>query len=324
MNVRKLARRHVCLSVFAFVSLVAAPSFATGISLTITPNAVYSSSIQNCKDDDGVGWAYCGTNAFLSSSVATSITNFMQPDTFGGGQTLPGGSPDFAAAYDSWFLGPDSSGWGPLDNGTLAGSLTLNVDVFHALACTSSAGLGQTCVPGLDSGINVVLQNYQPGPGDPNLDQLFWVQGVITNYAPGTDGTSTIHETMDTSTLSNLKDCALLPLPHDSSTPAVRPNSGAGDAPYCGPAYPYQYGDKSFSDSPFGPYTNGSFRGIALLATETSGLDGVNTLTVYGGVNYGFDNFATDAPEPGTWLLCFAGVGVIVLRRRGAAGCVKR
>jgi hypothetical protein len=305
------------------LALAAIPTFASPISLTVTQGAVYYDHIDGCARD-GSAWTRCGVDAFISPNVASSITNFMNTDSFGGGQTLPGGTLDFAEAYDSWFLGPESSGWGSLESGTLNGSMTLNVNVFNARACPSNAGLGQNCDGGNQSGINVVIQDYNPGPGDPTVDQLFWVQALLTNYQPGTAGTDTLHETLDTAAFSNLKDCALLPLPYDGSTPTVRKNSGSGDAPYCGPAYPYQYSDKSFSDSPFAPYPNGSFRGIALLASETSGLDHVNRLTVYGGVNYGFDNWVSNdpiihAPEPATWILGLAGLAAMASSRRLSA-----
>jgi hypothetical protein len=66
-----------------------------------------------------------------------------------------------------------------------------------------------------------------------------------------------------------------------------------------------------------GPWPNGSFRGIALLAT----IDTVNhSVTTYGGVSYGFDNSV--APEPGTWVLLLAGVAAIFIGRRRLAARV--
>jgi MYXO-CTERM domain-containing protein len=310
----QIVNRPLCLPIFvpALMTLAAIPSFASAISVTITPNAKYTDSIMPCSNPNG-SWQKCGVNAFVSSGTATSISNFMNTSTFGGGQTLPnGGDIDFATAYDSWFLG--NTGWNPLDNGTLNGTLTLNVDVFNAIACTGVGGLGQTCQPGPDTGIDVQLQNYVPGAGDPTVDQFFWVQGLLTNYQPGLPGngsynTSTVYNTLDTAAFNNIAGCQALPNPNNGTTP----NVPAGT--YCGPAYPYQLGPKNFSDAPKAPYPNGSFRGIALLATETSGPNGKSTLTVYGGVNYGFDVYAV-APEPGTWILGLAGLTAIVLLRR--------
>lgn len=289
------------------LTVPAVPSFASGITLDITPNAKYTDSTSPCANANGA-WPGCGVNAFLSPNVATSISDFMNLDSFNG--TLPGGSPDidFASAYDSWLLGQSGSGWTTLESGTITGSLTLDVDIFNALACPGVGGLDNACQGGTNQGIDVEIQNYVPGPGDPAESQFFWVQALLINYQPPSTSTSTVYETMDTAAFNSIAGCQNLPNPGDGSTP----NVGAGT--YCGPAYPFQYAEQDFSDGPMGPYPDASFRGIALLATETSGPNNVNTLTVYGGVDYGFDVYVT--PEPGTWIMVMAGFMAIAWRSR--------
>ena len=57
-------------------------------------------------------------------------------------------------------------------------------------------------------------------------------------------------------------------------------------------------------------------RAIALLATVNTVSD---TVTVYGGVSYGFDNTVT--PEPATWMLLLAGAGILLYMRRKPRVC---
>lgn len=268
--------------------------FAGSIDLT-DPAPTYSASAMNCT---GVGgpWASCGANGYLTYgddiSSTSSFTNLSSFNT-----TSPLGEETFASSFAAWTGTAAGAGW-TLDDG---GQLDVDYDITEFQTNASTTGGGVT--------INVDVSTT-----DPNIDlsDYVWTQALLVNYlvtAPAGTNEDPPVSAMDTFSF-NLGGAAI---PAGSTCS----NTGAGGQPYCDPAYPFQYADTHFSDGPSGVYPMDSFRGIALLSDVDYA---TKTLTVYDtGVDYGFDLYVS--PEPGTWMLISAGLGlVVVLRRRAAAG----
>ncbi len=270
-------------------------TFASGVSDTA------SSSIASCFSPfTAQVYQNCVTKGFVSDSVATNTDYFMNLDSFGGGgQGL--GEESFTSAFSN-ALG---SGW-TLNQGDMSvmAGITMTVTQFSTGSYAAVGGIGQGSAHDITvqlSGTNTLSQSL--------IDQLVWIQGLEINYKPGSSAanfsTATNYNTLDDATFNSFSGCSPIP----SGSPASVPPSGSNG--YCDPIYPFQYGNLQFYDAPLGPWPNGSFRGIALLAT----IDTVNhSVTTYGGVSYGFDNSV--APEPGTWVMLLAGVAAIFVGRR--------
>jgi hypothetical protein len=112
--------------------------------------------------------------------------------------------------------------------------------------------------------------------------QFFWSQGLYTNYTTGPGGgITTPYSEMDT-----------------GSSPSD-------------PKYPFQYPEKFFYDFPKAPYESGFFEADAMLTKLNYD---TRTMTVYGGVHYGFYLYAI--PEPASAVLLLLGVA-IAIRLRG-------
>jgi hypothetical protein len=111
--------------------------------------------------------------------------------------------------------------------------------------------------------------------------EFIWSQGLYTNYTTGPGGgiTNPFSE-MDT-------------------------GSSPGD-----PKYPFQYPERFFYDFPKAPYETGFFEADAMLTK----LDyDTRTMTVYGGVHYGFSLYAI--PEPASAILLLLGVAIAMRLR---------
>jgi hypothetical protein len=158
-----------------------------------------------------------------------------------------------------------------------------------------------TAIADVDLGglnIGITLNNFSDNKvfrGD-----LYWVQGLFVNYAPGPPSNVALapYNALDTFTLNMVN----IPGPCNNFS-----------NPYCDPVYPFQTDERSFVDQPRGAYVYSSFRGSA----EVAEIDRANrVLTVYSGVSYGWDLFQT--PEPATWMLCLGGllIGVLMRSRR--------
>jgi hypothetical protein len=272
-------------------------NFANGVQDNAT------SSIADCYSPaTGDFYQDCVTNSFISRSLAMSTDYFMNLDSFGGGgQGL--GEESFTSAFSNTL----GSGW-TLNQGDMSvmSGITLTVTSFGAGAQYFVGGIGQSAAQSITvqlSGTNTLTQDL--------INQLVWIQGLEINYKPGSTAanfsTATNYNTLDDATFNGFTNCSAIP----SGSPAsVPPNTDNG---YCDPIYPFVFSNRQFGDVPMGPWPNGSFRGIALLAT----VDTVNhAVTTYGGVSYGFDN-SVATPEPGTWVMLFAGVaGIFIGRRR--------
>ncbi len=283
-----------------FASSAAAMSiqFANGVPSTAT------SSIAACNNPlYGQNYTGCTTNAFISPNVATSTDYFMNLDSFGGGgQSL--GEESFTSAFAL-----SNTGYTLQQSSDTLSGITLTVTQFGAGSYANVGGIGGQ-PPALSVSVSGTL-----GAGDPTANQLVWIQGLEINYQPGLPGnnsydTSQNFNTLDDASFNNLTTgCTAIPASPNATTPSNVPGSPAGGN-YCDPIYPFQYNNNSFFDAPLGPWPNGSFRGIALLATINTVSD---VITTYGGISYGFDNSV--APEPATWMLILCGACMVALSR---------
>ena len=292
--------------------VLAAIGFLSGTvsaaTLTITPGAIYRDTDAPCSNPNG-GWPSCGSNAFVSGTVATDNTVFMNQGTFGSNIPDTGQPLDFSGAFNIW-NNNNGNQWTLVNGGDL--NVTLNVAAFTAFAVSNVGGIGPNTTKATGIDVTVAMNGGYTGP---TLNQLFWVQGLLVNYQPGLPGngsynTANTFQTLDEAGFDNIGGCSNLATPGpNNNTPS---NVGAGT--FCGPLYPFQYAGKDLYDAPLGPYPNASFRAEALLATATIVTDGAGAvtarnLTVYDGVSYGFDVFVT--PEPATWALLFGGLAIL-------------
>ena len=284
---------------FAFAPRASAISiqFANGV------NQNASSFIANCSNPFyGRDYTQCATKAFVSDSVATANDFFLNLSTFGGGGAF--GEESFASAF------ANGTGYTLASDTTMLAGITLTVTEFGAGSYATVGGIG-----GQPPDIRVTVTGNLAA-GDPTANQLVWIQGLEINYRPGLAGnnsynTGTDFNTLDDATFNHFTaGCTAIPASPNNATPSNVPASPAGGN-YCDPIYPFQNQNLSFFDAPLGPWPNGSFRGIALLATINTVS---NTITTYGGVSYGFDNSV--APEPGTWLLLGSSVALVLVSRR--------
>jgi hypothetical protein len=186
----------------------------------------------------------------------------------------------FQTAWDAWDASGGGQGWTLSDGGALKGNFNVTTATAQQFSNVTLGGLTiRISIAG------ITLPN--PGPGQ----QLVWVQGLELNYTPANLGPLVNpYYTMDTATLSNL-DC-------------TQPNI------WCPPAYPYQYADDHFYDQPKAyyrapPSKQAFFDADAYLALEDPSK---KTLEVFDGVSYGFQNYVTATPEPGSLFLMGSGV----------------
>ena len=270
-------------------------SFANGVSDYST------SSIGSCFSPfTSQIYQNCVTKGFVSDAVASNTDYFMNLDTFGGGGQGRG-----EESFTSAFTSSLGSGW-TLNQGDMSvmAGITMTVTQFSTGSYSAIGGIGQ----GSAHDITVQLSGTS-SISNSLLNELVWIQGLEVNYKPGSTAanfsTATNYNTLDDATFNSFTGCSNIP----AGSPATVPQNVSNG--YCDPIYPFQYSNRQFYDAPMGPWPNGSFRGIALLAT----IDTVNhSVTTYGGVSYGFDNSV--APEPGTWVLLLAGMAAIFAGRR--------
>ncbi|HVW10821.1 MAG TPA: PEP-CTERM sorting domain-containing protein [Bryobacteraceae bacterium] len=267
-------------------------NFANGVSDTS------SSSIASCSSPyTGLTYYGCETTGFISDSVATASDDFMNPGTFGGGQGLSGEGLLSAFSGSGWTVVQDQTN-------ALAG-ITLTVTNFSTGSYDSAGGIGLNAnghsISVSVGGLNSISADL--------ASSLVWIQGLEINYLVGNNAdfnTANNYNLPDDATFNGVTGCNAIP----AGSPATF-SPAPGGTVYCDPIYPFQYANHQFFDTPIGPWPNGSFRGIALLASiDTAD----NTITTYGGVSYGFDDFA--APEPGTWFLMLAGAAAVFFARR--------
>ena len=230
-------------------------------TISITDQAVYTVLGNPCPG----AFPGCGSRAFIENEV-------IGPNDI-----------RFNNAFNAWnLMQPLGQKW------TLqAAAADLNV-VYRVYDLTSIADVD---VGGLNIGVS--LDNFTNNTvfrGD-----LYWVQGLFLNYAPGVASNVALapYNALDTFTFNMLN----IPGPCNNFSD-----------PYCDPLYPFQTDQRSFIDQPRGQYLYSSFRGSALLATINRS---DRILTAYSGVSYGWDLF--QVPESASWMLCLGGLVVIGL-----------
>jgi hypothetical protein len=172
----------------------------------------------------------------------------------------------------------------------------------------------------------------------PALTQLVWTQALYDSYSTQPPYLTDLRpplNTLDTWSTSKgnsgaggafLRPCEPIPgqMPGKrNKKPATIPPSQRSPniLGYCDPIYPFQYADAAFSDGPKAFWPDESFRAIALLSTVTfvTNRKGVITerdLTVYNGIDWGFDLSATPIPEPETVLFTTAALALLVVLSR--------
>jgi hypothetical protein len=263
--------------------------------------------------------------AITATLSAASITYNPAPTTQAG-WTPCGNYPGFSCLTTAYFNSTSLDGlnqegnidnlfqeaWNAGNNGGLNLSIstdarnngvagTFNVTTAKAEQFIYSGGNAVIANNNVQAGgaeINISATNVLPSlPALGAGDVVVWVQGLEINYAVPAGTIMAPYFAMDTATLSGLA-------------------CGNPSTNYCPPAYPFQYADDHFYDQPYDAYmppgtTQAFFNADAYLAimNRTN-----NSLTLYDGVQYGWENFVS--PEPGTWMLLAGGCGFLVVLRR--------
>jgi hypothetical protein len=285
--------------------------FAEGASagvIKIVPKAPYSASTPNCKNGAKT-FKDCVSTAIISSDDATITSTFLKGAYNGTAPT----DQTFNTAFENWDKIQKTGVTWTISNGGALDDLTLTVDPFEASATKTAGGIGDI----------TVIPTMQKGYKGPPLTQLVWAQAVYANFSPGGGGQANNLDVFSISNGGSLKGCTALPAPPPNSNnqtvniPGINPLAGK----YCDPIYFYQFDNKRLVDAPTGSWPDASFRAIALLATVTETTDAAGkvtaaVLTVYDGVNYGFDLSATAVPEPSSLVLALiAGLPIVFLAR---------
>ena len=254
------------LAVFALLFLwTSGPSRCA--TMSITDLAVYTALGNPCP----AAFPGCGSRGFID------------------GQVIGADDIRFNNAFNAWNLTQPAGQKWTLKPAGVDLNVVYRIYDFTAIADVDLGGLN----------IGITLNNFSDNKvfrGD-----LYWVQGLFVNYAPGPPSNVALapYNALDTFTLNMVN----IPGPCNNFS-----------NPYCDPLYPFQTDERSFVDQPRGSYVYSSFRGSA----EVAEIDRANrVLTVYSGVSYGWDLF--QIPEPATWLLCLGGLLIGVVMRKRAS-----
>jgi hypothetical protein len=299
----------VSLSACALLLVQARPAHATVETVTVP--------VANCQTATGT-IPQCYDTGFLSNQVVGATDSFI-----GGFPNAQSSLFNFTDAFNNWNAA-NGKQWELVNGGALPVTLGASVVVG---AGTFGGGI---------TSIVVSIESYDPAGSDPSLSQLVWTQALVTNYtATSTSILSPPAVTLDTYSLSQGSSgsggafqtaCEAIPgqSPGTNNTIAATIGATTSGEAYCDPIYPFQYGQSTsagpdpFGDAPQGAWPDDSFRGIALLSTVTFDTDSSGditdrVLTVYEGLDYGFN---LSVPEPTTLLLLGPALGVLALRRR--------
>jgi hypothetical protein len=323
----QIKKRHANLQAISIVlGLATCTGYASATTIVPPGNANPTATIANCTNTIN-NYTNCTSKAFVSNQVANMTTTFTSPGTFNGAQPT---NQNFQSAFNTWNTPANTGGvtWTLVNGGAING-LTLTVNPFTASATNNTGGI---------SNITITLTQGN-GYNGPNINQLAWTQALYTNDSPSTPFGMYLNppaNTLDSYSFSKgsagsggvfQNPAQPLPTPGPNTANAVQniPATPGGKA-YADPIYPFQYNNKHFFDGPALGWPSASFRAVALLSTVSETTDNQGkvtaaTLTVYDGVNYGFDLSATlvkaPVPEPNPALLMAAGLlPLAALRRR--------
>jgi hypothetical protein len=253
------------------------------------------------------GWNTCGTTfyASLAGDVCRTVA-FFQPDSLDQEfRNNPGGiSVIFGAGFNAWNKNNNNSnnppgvnqGWTLTFGGDLGGAFNVSIAMAEQFNAANNVVNNNVVRGGAeiqitpDATLRTTLTNevnaLNSGGGD---YKITWVQGLYDNYALSGNTVPAFYE-MDTTSATN---------------------------PSYTDSYPPQPGSNGFYDQPKFRYQpldqpQGFFYANAYLAIESQNN---KILTVFDGVDYGWNNFVA-TPEPGTWLLLGGGLLVTWLARK--------
>jgi hypothetical protein len=241
-------------------------------------------TITSAKTTDTATVASCKSGAYKDCK-STAHVNKATP--------LAGNDANFKAGFDAWNKGNAADKqWSLVNGGALPGG-DFTVSSFGAKA---DANFG---------GMNIIIDWSYTGADKSNY---LWSQGLSLNYTPGDGAGSTPAATsspaLDTDRFNKLNGC------NNKDTAANWSGARNLSNYFCGPAYPYQTGDRQMGDGPQGAWPDSSFEAYAFVSKIDTA---ARKLTIYEGVQYGFQLSATAVPEPAAWAMAL--VGVMVVRR---------
>jgi hypothetical protein len=333
LDARFLIRLSSRAAVAARIGVFVASMASTSANASPILNATLTSpaTIASCTLEAGSGdETENGTGRpCTSTSFKPLLANWASTFIVGNFDGTPPTTQTFETTFTNWNLaqGANYGGMWAIKNGG-------NLDMTFNVIDTAVAGpiLGGIKPFTIDATKNA-------GYMGPDIGQLGWTQALYVSYGTQPPFPTDLKPPLNTlDTYSNSKGNgkpntaftnACLPIPGqmpgaNNTTPATIGPSPA-DTAYCDPIYPFQYANAHFYDGPQAYWPDESFRAIALLSTVTflTNAQGAITerdLTVYNGVNWGFDLSVVQTPEPGTILLMMPSlVFLAVLRRRAVA-----
>lgn len=262
-------------------------------------------------DENEKGTADLGISTALRPTLANWNSTFIAGNFDGTAPTTQ----TFQSTFNNWNTaqGANFGGNWVIKNGG-------NLDVTFTVTDIASAS------PTLGGiGTFTISITNNAGYVGPALGQLVWSQALYDSYStqpPYKTDLAPPLNTLDTysSSKGNTGSGGAftrnpLPIPGQNPGPNNTTPSTIGANPfgfaYADPIYPFQNGAKRFSDGPQAYWPDESFRAIALLSTVTFKTDATGKiterdLTVYNGVDWGFD--LSVVPEPSS--LTLLGIGV--------------
>jgi hypothetical protein len=193
--------------------------------------------------------------------------------------TVKGDNAEFKKSFDAWNATNAAGSKWTFADGGMLPGGDFNVTIFQTFA---TAALG-----GVEISVDWTYAGADKG-------DYKWAQGLYDNYL------------LDGSIVAPFYEMDIMAVGCDNTNLLKQ----------CPPLYPFQYADRRFYDKPQAPWPNSFFEANAFLSKADST---ARTLTIYEGVNYGFQLDAQAVPEPGTLFLMVPGVlGFLALKKRWA------